>query len=186
MMTARLLLMPVRRSVELNVVLWARAGTVLSASMAAAMRSEGSRAWILGRIYLINFIRVVFLIFLSSFSGFFAESRDHNLTSARSCGVCHTHPERRTSGVGISGFKARALRKQSLSAFKGVGFVLSMVDRSAARRTLTTQTLHPTDSRPSAMLYTTNVWVEILNQFAVCRTGLMKPGNVFLESASQW
>src|ERR1035438_4888662 len=41
--TARLLLMPVFRSVELKVVLWAKAGTVLSANKAATVRSGRKR-----------------------------------------------------------------------------------------------------------------------------------------------
>src|SRR5208283_1302854 len=43
MMTARLLLMPVLRSVELNVVLWAKAETVLRANRVATVRSGRSR-----------------------------------------------------------------------------------------------------------------------------------------------
>jgi hypothetical protein len=43
MITARLLLMPVFKSVELNVVPWAKAETVLRARMAATVRSRGSR-----------------------------------------------------------------------------------------------------------------------------------------------
>jgi hypothetical protein len=43
MITARLLLMPVLRSVELKVVLWAKAGTVLSANRAATARSGRQR-----------------------------------------------------------------------------------------------------------------------------------------------
>src|SRR5580693_1798967 len=48
MMTARLLLMPVFKSVELNVVLWAKAETVLSANRAATVRSGRNRAKIFG------------------------------------------------------------------------------------------------------------------------------------------
>jgi hypothetical protein len=43
MITARLLLMPVLKSVELKVVLWAKAGTVLRANSAATVRSGRSR-----------------------------------------------------------------------------------------------------------------------------------------------
>src|ERR1700691_2132674 len=48
MMTARLLLMPVLKSVELKVVLWAKAETVLSANSAATVRSGRSRERIFG------------------------------------------------------------------------------------------------------------------------------------------
>ena len=64
MMTARLLLMPVLRSVELKPVPWASAGMVFSASIAAAMRSEGSRVRTFGWMCLINFIRVLIFVFV--------------------------------------------------------------------------------------------------------------------------
>src|SRR5580693_6248657 len=86
MITARLLLMPVFRSVELKVVDWAMAGSVLRATRVAARRSEGSRVRIFGLRCLMIFIRVV-LYFLSRPGGLFPRTRDDFLTSARSCGV---------------------------------------------------------------------------------------------------
>src|SRR6185437_12529464 len=65
MITARLLLMPVLRSVELNVVDCASAGRVLRAKTAAATRSDGNRERTLGLICLIIFMRVNDFVFLS-------------------------------------------------------------------------------------------------------------------------
>src|ERR1017187_8600797 len=60
MMTARLLLMPVLKSVELKVVLWAKAETVLSANRAAMVRSGRSRLTIFGASI---FFMALFLVF---------------------------------------------------------------------------------------------------------------------------
>src|ERR1700744_1338784 len=65
MITARLLLMPVLRSVELNVVDCASAGKVLRAKTAAATRRDGSRERTLGLICLSIFMRVNDFVFLS-------------------------------------------------------------------------------------------------------------------------
>src|SRR5580692_3094730 len=92
MMTARLLLMPVFKSVELKVVpppACANADRVLRARIAAAMRSEGSRERIFGWICLMIFIRVFIVIFLSS-QRFFRRTRDDNLTNAVSEDVIAT------------------------------------------------------------------------------------------------
>ena len=62
MITARLLLMPVLRSVELKVVDCASAGRVLRARTAAATRSDGSRERIFGWMCLMIFIRVVLFL----------------------------------------------------------------------------------------------------------------------------
>src|SRR5580658_1689934 len=89
MMTARLLLMPVLKSVELKVVDCANADRVLRARIAAAMRSEGSRERIFGWMCLMIFIRVFILIFLSS-QRLFRRTRDDNLTNAESEDVIAT------------------------------------------------------------------------------------------------
>src|SRR6185437_12219179 len=94
MITARLLLMPVLRSVELNVVDCASAGRVLRAKTAAATRSDGNRERTLGWICLIIFMRVNEFCFSFIASGSSAELREHHLTSARSGGVCHTQDAR--------------------------------------------------------------------------------------------
>src|SRR5476649_52538 len=59
MITARLLLMPVLKSVELNVVLWAKAGTVLRANREATVRNGRNRE----RIFLasIFFMALIYL-----------------------------------------------------------------------------------------------------------------------------
>src|SRR5271169_5205817 len=77
MMTARLLLMPVLKSVELKVVDCANAGRMLRARTAAVMRSDGNRERTLGRMCLMIFIRVFLVIFLSS-QRLFRRTRDHN------------------------------------------------------------------------------------------------------------
>src|ERR1022692_2770987 len=74
MITARLLLMPVLRSVELNVVDCASAGRVLRARTAAATRNDGSRERIFGWMCLMIFIRVVLFLF----------------TGAATCSLHHT------------------------------------------------------------------------------------------------
>src|SRR5208282_2544713 len=89
MMTARLLLMPVLKSVELKVVDCANAGRMLRARTAAVMRSEGSRERIFGWMCLMIFIRVFILIFLSS-QRLFRRTRDDNLTNAESEDVIAT------------------------------------------------------------------------------------------------
>src|SRR6266498_734494 len=67
MITARLLLMPVLSSVELNAC--AKAGMALRVRKATAMRSEGSRERTLGLMCLMNFIRVcVYFLFVSGCS----------------------------------------------------------------------------------------------------------------------
>src|SRR5580658_2020209 len=93
MMTARLLLMPVLKSVELNVVLpppaCANADRVLRVRRTAAMRSEGSRERIFGWMCLMIFIRV-FVLFRSSSQRLFRRTRDDNLTNAESEDVIAT------------------------------------------------------------------------------------------------
>src|SRR6266536_4693362 len=69
MITARLLLMPVLSSVELNAC--AKAGMALRVRKTAATRSEGSRERTLGLMCLMNFIRVC--VYFSLVSGFSAE-----------------------------------------------------------------------------------------------------------------
>jgi midasin (ATPase involved in ribosome maturation) len=73
--------MPVFRSVELNVVPWAKAGRVLSASMAATMSRGRSRERIWGAS--IFFMAFLFLRFFFWFSG---SSADHANTISRNCG----------------------------------------------------------------------------------------------------
>src|SRR6266700_4073418 len=70
--TARLLLIPVLRSVELNPVPCAKADRVLSVRMAAIIRSDGSREWTLVAIFFVSFISLMIVYFLSV-SGFSAE-----------------------------------------------------------------------------------------------------------------
>src|ERR1039458_5306775 len=67
MITARLLLMPVLRSVELKVVLWAKAGTVLRANRAATVRSGRSRER--SFVASIFFISLVVRAFIFIFAG---------------------------------------------------------------------------------------------------------------------
>src|ERR1039458_1114063 len=92
MITARLLLMPVLRSVELKVVDCASAGRVLRARTAAATRSEGSRERIFGWMCLMIFIRVV-LFFIYWRSDLFAASHAHFARSKNRDGVRGTHLE---------------------------------------------------------------------------------------------
>src|SRR5580658_5724160 len=92
MITARLLLSPVFKSVELNVVLpldCANADRVLRVRRTAAMRNEGSRERIFGWMCLMIFIRVFILIFLSS-QRLFRRTRDDNPTNAKSEDVIAT------------------------------------------------------------------------------------------------
>src|SRR5579862_5748966 len=89
MITARLLLMPVLRSVELNVVDCAQAGTVLRARTAAATRSDGSREWTLVAIFFVSFISLMFFLFCFR-QRLFRRTRGHNLTNAGSEDVCDT------------------------------------------------------------------------------------------------
>src|ERR1035441_4038306 len=76
MMTARLLLIPVFKSVELKVVDCASAGRGLRARTAAVMRSDGNRERIFGRMCLMIFIRIV-LLFICWRSDLFAASHAH-------------------------------------------------------------------------------------------------------------
>src|SRR6058998_3308833 len=78
MITARLLLIPVLSSVELKAC--ARAGRVLRVRKAAATRSEGSRERTLGLFFCRQRL--------------FRRTRDDNLTSAQSVGVCPTQHAR--------------------------------------------------------------------------------------------
>src|SRR5689334_18534131 len=97
MITARLLLMPVFSSVELNAC--AHAGIALRMRMAATMRSEGSRERTLSLmclICLISFIRVS--VFVFSRQRLFRRTRVDHLTSARSAGVCRTQHARSVRG----------------------------------------------------------------------------------------
>src|SRR5580698_4037433 len=87
MITARLLLMPVLRSVELNVVDCAQAGMVLRAKTATATRSDGSRERFFGWMCLMIFIRVVLFFFGQRL---FRRTRGHNPTNAGSEDVCDT------------------------------------------------------------------------------------------------
>ena len=72
----------------------AKAERVLRVRIAATMKSEGSRERTLVLMCLVNFIRVVMFVVSFVLSGFSAESRDHNLTSARSEDVCDTQHAR--------------------------------------------------------------------------------------------
>ena len=90
MITARLLLMPVLRSVELKVVDCASAGMVLRARTAAATRRDGSRERIFGWMCLMIFIRVV-LFFIYWRSDLFAASHAHFARSKKIVGVRGTH-----------------------------------------------------------------------------------------------
>src|ERR1039457_6498283 len=92
MITARLLLMPVLRSVELKVVDCAHAGRVLRARTAAATRNDGSRERIFGWMCLMIFIRVV-LFFIYWRSDLFAASHAHFATSKKTVGVRGTQLE---------------------------------------------------------------------------------------------
>src|SRR5450756_36885 len=88
MITARLLLMPVLRSVELNVVDCAQAGMVLRARTAAAVSSAGSREGTLVAIFFVSFISLIFLFCFRQ--RLFRRTRGHNLTNAGSEDVCDT------------------------------------------------------------------------------------------------
>src|SRR6266516_811347 len=78
MMTARLLLMPVLRSVELKPPApCANAETVLRRSIAATMSTELSRERTWGVSFLLSFIALMFVV-SSMASGFSAESCPHN------------------------------------------------------------------------------------------------------------
>src|SRR5580692_5272783 len=88
MITARLLLMPVLRSVELNVVDCASAGRVLRARTAATTRSDGSRERIFGWMCLMIFIRVV--LFFISGGDSFAASHEHFRRTKKSL-ACVAH-----------------------------------------------------------------------------------------------
>src|SRR5580765_1618266 len=94
MITARLLLMPVFSSVELNAC--AKAGMALRVRMAATARSEGSRERTLNLMCLINFIRVS--VFDFSRQRLFRRTRVDLLTAARSAGVCRTQHARSVRG----------------------------------------------------------------------------------------
>src|ERR1700722_5596593 len=88
MMTARLLLMPVFRSVELKVVDCASAGRVLRARTAEAVSSEGSREGTLVAIFFVSFISLILLLYCRQ--RLLRRTRGHNLTSAGSEDVCDT------------------------------------------------------------------------------------------------
>src|SRR5208283_3386710 len=88
MITARLLLMPVLRSVELKVVDCASAGRVLRARTAAATRSDGSRERIFGWMCLMIFISVI--LFFVSGSDSFAASHEQSDRSKKSL-ACVAH-----------------------------------------------------------------------------------------------
>src|SRR6266480_4968315 len=76
--TARLLLMPVLRSVELKPPpACAKADRVLRRSIAATMGTERSRERTCGVSFFLNFIALMFVVF-SMASGFSAESCPHN------------------------------------------------------------------------------------------------------------
>src|SRR4030095_538259 len=94
MITARLLLMPVFSSVELNAC--AKAGIALRVRKAATMRSEGSRERTLNLMCLINFIRVS--VFDFSRQRLFRRTRVDLLTAARRAGVCRTQHTRKVRG----------------------------------------------------------------------------------------
>src|SRR5208337_2041551 len=92
MITARLLLMPVLRSVELNVVDCAHAGMVLRARTAAATRRDGSRERFFGWMCLMIFIRVVlFFLLLAAihslhYSPTLTEGKNHRCRCDTRCG----------------------------------------------------------------------------------------------------
>src|SRR6266511_1464634 len=97
MITARLLLIPVFSSVELNAC--AHAGIALRVRMAATMRSEGSRERTLSLmcwICLISFIRVS--VFVFSRQRLVRRTRVDHLTAARTAGVCRTQHARSVRG----------------------------------------------------------------------------------------
>src|SRR5436305_121833 len=99
MITARLLLMPVLSSVELNAVpppACANADSVFSVKIAATYRMDGSRERTLGVSCLINFIRVS--VFDFSRQRLFRRTRVDLLTVARSAGVCRTQHARPVHG----------------------------------------------------------------------------------------
>ena len=102
MITARLLLMPVLRSVELNVVACAKAGRVLRARMAATMRSDGSRERIFG-VDVFDDLHTRCVYFFVSGSDSFAALRAHSDRTRKTCRCMCVHKMQGQSVLEIQG-----------------------------------------------------------------------------------